>query len=170
MIRRLLSRARAQDGFGLVELTLAMLVLTVALFALVASFSAGAIALQRASSVSTATALGNSQLELFRSKTWDTIELNADAVAVSDSTYKTEAIWSSQITDNACSTSDNACVPTRTAVAADGKTYRIDTYVTWLTPSGGGRDVKRVLVVVRDPAKLASPLVRQASTFERATG
>ena len=157
-------------GFGLIELVLAMFVLTIALFALVAALTAGTIAMKRASNVSTSTALANTQLELYRASTWDDIRLNTDLVNATDSTYRTEASWSSQITDNACSSALPACIPSRSAVAADGKTYRIDTYITWLTPSGGGRDVKRVLVIVRNPAAANATLVRQASTFEQATG
>jgi Tfp pilus assembly protein PilV len=157
-------------GFGLIELVLAMVVLTIALFALVAALTAGALALKRASNVSTSTALANSQLELYRASTWEDIRLNTDLVNATDSTYRTEASWSSQITDNACSSVLPACMPSRSAVAADGKTYRVDTYITWLTPSGGGRDVKRVLVIVRNPAASNATLIRQASTFEQATG
>ena len=121
--------------------------------------------------MSTATALANSQLELYRASAWDEIWLNTGLVTASDATYRLESVWNSQITDNSCTSTLPACMPSRSAVAADGRTYRIDTYVTWLTPSGGGRDVKRVLVIVRDSATpTAAPLVRQASTFERATG
>ena len=148
-----------------------MLVLTIALFALVASFTAGALALKRASTVSTATALANSQLELYRATTFDQISLNTTAVNTSDTTYRTEAGWDSQITSASCSIDLPACVPSRTALAADGKSYRIDTYIRWLTPSGGGRDVKRVVVVIRNPDSTGSAsIARVGSTFERATG
>ena len=148
-----------------------MLILTIALFALVASFTAGTLALKRASTVSTATALANSQLELYRATTFDEIALNTDAVATSDTTYRTEPSWNSQITDASCDIDLPACVPSRTAVAADGRSYRVDTYVTWLTPSGGGRDVKRVVVVIRNADETGSAsIARQGSTFERATG
>jgi len=171
VIARILSRAQAQAGFGLIELILAMLVLTIALFALVASFTAGAVALRRAATVSTATALANSQLELYRATTFDQIGLNTDAVDTSDATYQSEPGWDNQVTDASCDTDLPACVPSRTAVAADGKSYRVDTYVTWLTPSGGGRDVKRVVVVIRNPATTGSAsIARHGSTFERATG
>ena len=50
----------------------------------------------------------------------------------------------------------------------DHRSYRVDTYITYSTPTGG-RQVKQVLVVVRDAAKTTLPiLARNASTFDQA--
>ena len=74
----------------------------------------------------------------------------------------------SQLTAGTCATSLDECKPIRTNVAgADGRTYRVDTYVRQVTLTSG-RPVKRVTVVVRgaDGKKLA----RLSSTFDLATG
>jgi type II secretory pathway pseudopilin PulG len=69
----------SEDGFGLVELLIAMVILQVALLALVGAFGAGSVALVRASKANTAQALANQQLELYRSMTYDPIGLNTAA-------------------------------------------------------------------------------------------
>jgi type II secretory pathway pseudopilin PulG len=66
----------SEDGFGLVELLIAMVILQVALLALVGAFGAGSVALGRASRANTAQALANQQLELYRSMTYDPIGLD----------------------------------------------------------------------------------------------
>ena len=55
------------------------------------------------------------------------------------------------------------------ATGADGKTYRIDTFIVSTTPTGG-RPVKRVTVVIRDPNNLSISFARQVSTFDQSTG
>jgi prepilin-type N-terminal cleavage/methylation domain-containing protein len=63
--------------------------------------------------------------------------------------------------------------PTRTVTGADGKSYRVDTYVTWTTPENTsgttGRNVKLVTLVVRDPSTLRA-YARVSSTFDESTG
>jgi hypothetical protein len=55
-------------------------------------------------------------------------------------------------------------------VGADRKNYRVDTYITTSTPTGG-RALKVVTVVVRDGGNLsARPLYRAGSTFDQSTG
>jgi Tfp pilus assembly protein PilV len=68
--------ARGEAGFGLVELLIAMVVLQVALLALIGAFSAGSVALGRASHVSTASELANQQMELYRAMPYDAIGLD----------------------------------------------------------------------------------------------
>jgi type II secretory pathway pseudopilin PulG len=68
--------ATSEDGFGLVELLIAMVILQIALLALVGAFGAGSVALGRASKANTAQALANQQMELYRSMTYDPIGLD----------------------------------------------------------------------------------------------
>jgi prepilin-type N-terminal cleavage/methylation domain-containing protein len=58
-----------QDGFGLIELLIAMVILNVGLLAIIASFQAGIISLSRASRVTTAAVLADQQMELYRAIT-----------------------------------------------------------------------------------------------------
>ncbi|HEY8644280.1 MAG TPA: type II secretion system protein [Gaiellaceae bacterium] len=69
----------SEEGFGLIELMMAMVILQIALLALVGAFGSGSAALGRASRANNAQALANQQMELYRSMTYDAIGLNATA-------------------------------------------------------------------------------------------
>ena len=81
---RLRQRLRAEDGFGLIELMISLVVLNVGILAVVAAFNSGTLALLRATETSTASALGDKQMELYRAITYAAISLNTTAV---DGTY-----------------------------------------------------------------------------------
>src|SRR6185312_5740342 len=126
-------RLRSEQGFGLIELLMAMVMLNIGILAVVAAFNSGIFALNRASRVTTASALADSR---------------------PNST-------SGEVTTT-CSGSPlpNECLPSRSVTGADRKPYRVDTYITSSTPTGG-RALKIVTVVVRDGGKLsARPLAR----------
>ncbi|MGH3112882.1 MAG: type IV pilus modification PilV family protein, partial [Gaiellaceae bacterium] len=65
-------------------------------------------------------------------------------------------------------------VPTKTSVGADGKSYRVDTYVTWTEVANddgtAGRAVKRITVVVRDSTAPHTRWARVTSIFDESTG
>ena len=63
-----MERLRSEEGFGLIELLIAMTVLAVGLSALLATYSAGYVTLQRASRQGTASALADRTLEALRGK------------------------------------------------------------------------------------------------------
>src|SRR6266487_6368782 len=69
-------RLRSERGFGLIELLMAMVMLNVGILAIVAAFSSGTVALNRASKISTASALADSQMELYRAITYNSIGLD----------------------------------------------------------------------------------------------
>lgn len=173
------ARLRSHDGFGLIELLMAMVMLNVGILAIVAAFNTGMFALNRASRVSTASALADQQMELYRALTYGAIALDSTSVGSVDNTYKCDSALGSSCpnstageTTTTCSGSPlpNECVPSRTATGADRKRYRVDTYITTMTPTSG-RALKLVIVVVRDASKLsARPLARVASTFDQSTG
>ncbi|HEV2712043.1 MAG TPA: type II secretion system protein [Gaiellaceae bacterium] len=164
-------RLHREEGFGLIELLIAMVVLNIGLLAIVASFQAGIISLSRASRVTTASVLADQQMELYRAVTYDSIRL-ASATIPTSAPYTTDPAYSaSQITAPSCSGPPypDECNASRTATGADNKSYRLDTYIVEVTPTGG-RPVKQVTIVVRDAGNLSRVYVRQASTFDRSTG
>jgi Tfp pilus assembly protein PilV len=163
----------------LVELLIAMFVLTIGILALVAAYSSGYVALNRATRVSSATLVANAQMERFRALQYSAIQLNTscgtncaeDATFTGDTAYNATA----QVTGCA-STTESTCLPTQTKTGPDGKSYRLDTYVEYscvsgtlsTSPSltcGSGNPwpVKRVTLVVGN-SSLTSP-VREQSTF-----
>ncbi|HEX7256307.1 MAG TPA: prepilin-type N-terminal cleavage/methylation domain-containing protein [Gaiellaceae bacterium] len=165
-------RLRADQGFGLIELLMAMVILNVGILAIVASFNAGIITLNRASRVTTAAVLADQQMELYRAITYDSIRL-ASATIPGSAPYTTDAAYNvTQITTPSCGAGPsypNECTATRQATGADGKLYRVNTYIVETTPTGG-RPVKLVTVVVRDDADQSRGFARQASSFDQATG
>ncbi len=69
-------RARpAEQGFGLIELLISIVILNVGILAIVAAFTSGAVALQRASETSTASVLADKQMELYRAVRYTNIAL-----------------------------------------------------------------------------------------------
>ena len=70
------SRASREDGFGLIELLISMVVLNVGILALIAAFQSGAFALQRAGKLSSAAAIADIQMERYRGLTYSAITLD----------------------------------------------------------------------------------------------
>jgi prepilin-type N-terminal cleavage/methylation domain-containing protein len=169
---------RREEGFTLVELLIAMVVLTVGILALIAAYSSGYVALNRATRVSSATLVADSQMEHFRAVQYSAIHLNTTcgASCTEDATYTADTAYSStaQVAGSSCT--DATCLPTQTKTGPDGKSYRLDTYIAYTCVSGtlstspsltcgagSPYPVKRVTVVVRN-SRLTAP-VREQSTF-----
>ena len=172
-------RLRSERGFGLIELLMAMVILNIGILAIVAAFNSGIFALNRASKISTASALADSQMELYRAITYNAIALDSTALGVVDNTYKCDSALgvscpnstSGEVTAT-CSGSPvpNECNPSRPVTGADRKSYRVDTYIVMTTPANG-RALKAITVVVRDGNTLnARPYARITSTFDPSTG
>jgi Tfp pilus assembly protein PilV len=178
------ARLRGDQGFGLIELLMAMVILNIGILAIVAAFNSGMFALSRASRISTGSALADAQMELYRAVTYSAIALDSTSLASVDNTYTCDAALgtscpnstSGEVTTTCSSPVPDQCNPSRSVTGADRKTYRVDTYITTVTPQtcsgcSAGRSEKLVTVVVRDGAKLsARPLARVASTFDQSTG
>jgi Tfp pilus assembly protein PilV len=173
-------RLRSEEGFGLIELLMAMVMLNIGILAIVAAFNSGAVALNRASRTSTAAALADQQIELYRAIPYASIALDASSIP-STSPYTTDTAYSATQVTTTCTTPiANECNASRSITGAnspDRKRYRVDTYIilststtTPATPTNG-RPVKIVTVVVRDGGALsARPLARIASTYDQSTG
>lgn len=171
----MLRRLRANDGMGMIELLLALTILNIALLALVASLNSGVIALKRASQTSTAATLADSQMELFRALRYTAIALDDNATKnLTDSTYQSDPVLGGNVNNSVTTTIDctgmpTHCNPSRTANGADRRQYRVDTFVTWTTPTSG-RQVKLVTIVIREAQSPYKTLSRQQSTFDESTG
>ena len=178
-----LRRLRAQNGFGLIELLMAMTMLNIGILAIVAAFNSGIVALTRASRVTTGSVLADQQMELYRKLTYDQIALDSTALASVDNTYKCDQALGASCPNSTsgeatqtCSGSPlpNQCVPSRTVSGSqspDHHPYRVDTYILNVVPvSGQSRTVRQVTVVVRDGNNLNKTLARETSTFDCSTG
>jgi type II secretory pathway pseudopilin PulG len=184
-------RLRCEQGFGLIELLMAMVMLNIGILAIVAAFNSGILTLNRASRTSTAAALADAQMEVYRALPYASIALDGTSVGGVDATYKADSALASCtgypnttscLVTTSCSGSPvaNECSPSRSVLppsSPDRKKYRVDTYIILSTSTTTpptpptGRPVKIVTVVVRDPSNLpARPFVRESSTFDESTG
>jgi type II secretory pathway pseudopilin PulG len=180
-------RLRNEAGFGLIELLIAVTMLNVGILALVAAFSSGAVTLRRASQVANAATVADTQLELFRGLKYsailqDTTEWNS---AVADATWTADPVYQSNmkspipapkallatVTGGTCAGTPvpASCDPSRVVTGPDNRSYRVDTYLYYDTPTGG-QQLKVITVVVRDTAQTSRSLARVTSTFDTATG
>ncbi len=170
-------RLQHEDGFGLVELMIALTVLSVAAFALLTAFSSATLTLQRAARTTTAATLAEAEMERMRAIRYCDIWL---ASAPDIAPYSADPAYNggAQVTTTACTGPAPApAIPASIdKVGEDGRTYRIDSFVVEGKPTDAGgaidvsRAVKTVTLVVRDPADSFRVLTRQSSTFDEATG
>ena len=73
-MRRLKTRLRAEEGMTLIELLIAMTIMSVGIAALVAGFSTGIVSITRANVTSTAGTLADKQMETFRQASYATVQ------------------------------------------------------------------------------------------------
>ena len=173
---------RSEEGFGLIELLISMMMLNVGILAIVAAFNSGAIALRNASDVSAASVLGDKQMELYRALKYTAIALDTTAVGTAngDTTYQCDlankvnpagscggANQQTQQTTT-CATLTPQCSPRQTLNGPDQRPYRVDTYIVSQTPPTG-RTVKLVTIVVRRGSDLRQ-LARVSSSFDQSSG
>jgi Tfp pilus assembly protein PilE len=181
-----LRKLREQDGFGLIELVIAMTVLNIGILAIVAAFNSGALALRRASVISSASAVADGQMETYRALRNCSIYLDHTQVTAAPTSYTSDSAYSaSQILDNnraslasplngnpsgaACPTTppSTATNPHQQITGPDNRSYWVDTYMVVTTPTNA-EPVKQVTIVVRDPTDTANRrfIVRESSTFD----
>ena len=139
---RLVAKLRGEDGLGLVELLIALLVLNVGIFATLGAFTSAATAINRASHISTAATISDKQLETYR----DTAYAN---------------IPSSGTTTTSVTGADGRNY-TVVATFSTGSQLTTGTYQ-------GSVYVKQVTLAVKDTADHNRVLVTSSSTFSRCT-
>ncbi len=187
------ARLRAESGQGLLELLIAITLLTVGVGALLTLVASGFVSLQRSGESGTALTLAEAQLERYRGVSYPYIRLSHNAFASisasspymtansSDATIppgtSTSQVLDSASGNQACTAADSAlCAPVQTVTGPDRRSYEIDTYITQCPSASitscpaSGDPVRQVFVVVRDAVKTGTPIVaRAASTFSSST-
>jgi Tfp pilus assembly protein PilV len=78
---RIATKLRAQDGVGLVELLIALLVLNVGIFATLGAFASAATTLRRASHISTAAAIADKEMEALRNTAYGSLPATTQTIA-----------------------------------------------------------------------------------------
>ena len=158
----MIERARGQQGFALIEMLAAIVIINIGLLAILLALNSGMVTLRRSAESSTAAAVADKHVEGYRALAFASIFLDTTSLAATDSTYQSDSAYSASQVSQACSPLVAACAPSQTVTGPDGRSYRVDTYVVWTTPTGGSA-VKQVTVVVRKPAS-PTVLARVVST------
>ena len=141
-----LKAARRNDGFALIDLLIASTVLAVGMLAVLASFSSGYLALNRANTQATATLLAEKTMEAYHGKLFSALP----AAGTTTVTYSA----------------------TSSPASPDGQTYTVqskvaDAYATNTTGTNQ-RAVKVITVTVTDST--GRQWISQKSTFDALTG
>jgi len=186
MPRALRRRLADERGMGLVELLIAMTILAVAVGAMMSLYVSTARSMQRAGQRGTALTLAEKQMEIYRTVPFAQIRIDSTRIPTGTDPYVTThssdpTIPSSsgqavggQNGDTACpSPAVAACQPTQTVAGPDHRSYRVDTYVEYVSADASfthvapaaGLTLKRVTVVTRDAGNTAQILARASSTF-----
>ena len=168
----------------MLELLMAMVMLNVGILAIVAAFSSGNAALSRANRISTAGALANKQMEAYRGLKYDNIVFVTSewTSAIANSTYTGDTVYQTNmynpvaphalvatVSTYPANVPATACDPSYTTTGADHRSYRVDTYLYFDTPTSGNQ-LRAVTVVIRNPDDLTRVFARVSSTFDSSTG
>jgi len=177
-----LERLRHESGQGIIELVVTMVVISLALLALAASYDTGFLSLHDSARKLAAANLAQKQLELYAAIPVTSLGLDTTTLATvksKDTTYVSdEAGLSPTGTDvtNTCGTSSYCmpvqCTPAATCsypvtlsedpVGSDGKHYKVETFIRKVT--SGTTSEYDVTVIVRDPNTSGTPVVYESTT------
>ncbi len=174
-------RLRNEEGFLLIELIAAVVILSVALLALLGAYDDAWFSLRSGAKNSSAGIIANDQLELYASLQYSSIGLDATTLTstkASDTTYTSDEAalpvpantTAADATISSCGTSAQ-CLPVQRVTGADGKSYRLETFARLITnvstcPNQNATQCgsspwkeKVVTVIVRDLSKTGNPKV-----------
>ena len=145
-MRRLKTRLRAEEGMTLIELLIAMTIMSVGIAALVAGFSTGIVSIQRANVTSTAGTLADKQMETFRQASYATVQSKPNAPVDGPDGHR---YWI-QSDVSLCSASTGPAASCSAIPAS--------------------RPVKLVTIEVRDGLATGKLLFTESTTFDASTG
>lgn len=161
---------RDESGTMLVELLIAMSFLGITVAALIAVFASTQISLRNTGIEGTALTLAESQIEVYKTMGYDdmvisssTIPGSGDPYSTANATDSTMPVASGQVTGGTSTACTNVTTlvgdcAVQTTTGADGRAYRIDTYVH---ESGG---LKHVTVATRQVVNGAVGHIRARAT------
>ena len=169
------TRLRNEDGFLLIELIAAMVIITVALLALLGAYDETTFSLRSGAKDSSASLIGNNQLELLASLPYANLGwYSASTVTTAESSwadYSTdEAALNSLVSGTdyiggACTASSSLaqCKPVQQVTGSDGNKYELETFIRTVSnpnkPSSVTWNEKVVTVIVRDLSSSGYPKV-----------
>jgi len=140
---------RREEGMTLIELLIAMVVMSIGIAALVAGFSSGVVSINRARMTSTAGTLADKQMELYRQAAFTSLPVGLQT-PTTPTGPDGHTYWMQVNGDWTCA------VGTYSAGSCSG------------TPAS--RPVKLMTIVVRDGSDTAKLLFTESATFDSSTG
>jgi type II secretory pathway pseudopilin PulG len=157
---RYVRRVRHEEGSLLIELLVAMTILSIAVAALISIYASSQLSLRHSSIEGNANTLADKQIEVYKTIAYANVQLDAstipssgtDPYVTAHSSDSTIPASTGQITGasgascSAPTTAQPACA-TQNWTGPDGRSYRVDSYIVNDSISGG-RNVKDVTVVV----------------------
>lgn len=154
-----------ESGSMLIELLIAMMVLTIAVGAILSAYASGYMSLSFASTEGNALTLADKQIELYNTLPNTSILLDASTIPTGSDPYVTAHSSDATIPSStgeltgATAAAGSCTSPTtpqpacavQTVTGPDGRNYRIDTYIVSTNPNSGytTRTLKAVTVIVR---------------------
>jgi prepilin-type N-terminal cleavage/methylation domain-containing protein len=139
--------ATSEAGFGLVELLIAMVVMSIGITAIVAGYSSGILAVDRAKAGTTAGALADQKMEVYRQGSFASVPTTLQAPTT------TNGYWMQVGGSWSCAIGTFAAGPPPTCTS---------------TPPS--RPVKLVTITVREGSSTGKLLFTESSTFDASTG
>jgi Tfp pilus assembly protein PilV len=190
------TRVREENGFGMVELLVAIVMLNIGILALMGSFASSTLSLRGSGYTSNATVLADKAIEVYRDLYSSAIYLTQASITAAPAAYATYGSATNRITDSTngstyadISASKSSCLPklsdgslaitwmdptnaTQTVTGPDGKSYTMYVYVNAVQPTGAGGTTlttgytKQVTVAVFSPVGTHPLLAKETSIFE----
>jgi prepilin-type N-terminal cleavage/methylation domain-containing protein len=155
-MRRLKTCLRAEGGVTLIELLVAIVVMSIGIAALVAGLSSGILAVDRARLASTAGTLADKQMELYRQAAFTSLPIGLQTpttpMGADGHTY-----WMRVGGEWTC--------------AVPGSTYSAGPPASCSVPPGApaSRPLKLLTIEVRDGSSAGKVLITQSATFDSST-
>ena len=156
-------RPRSESGFALIELIAAILLINIGILAILLTLNSGIVTLRRSAESSTSAAIADRHMERYRAIRFSSVFLDSASLAAADAAYTGDPSYSGTQVSQVCSPLVETCTPSQTVTGPDGRTYRVDTYIVEVTPTGAD-PVRQVTVVVSKPGD-PRVLARVVSTF-----
>ena len=158
---RLKSRLRAEEGMTLIELLIAMTVMSIGIAALVAGFSSGVVSINRARLTSTAGSLADKQMELNRQAPFASVPVPQPLNPLPGPDG--HAYWMQVDGAWTCPTPDGTYV---------GDTHLSSPPGSCSVPTGtpASRPVKLITIDVHDGLLTGKLLFSETTTFDSSTG
>lgn len=164
---------------GLIELVAAVVVITIALLALMASYDQAFFSLHAAARKSAAASLAESQLEIIGAIPYAQIGVSSSLLTTANANTMFAADKAAlspsgtDVTYASCTTTVAQCKPLQTSVlGSDGKHYRVETFIRdvsqtlscqGVTGSCGTTTERVATVIVRDPNVSGTPRVYEVT-------